>query len=180
MATQTNTTQVFPQNQPIFIDVRTKGSLVKYRAWVGPHIVRGLTKGPVEKAKEVVARIARATEDVPDVVRELVHNVTDYIVENSHLTEVAVMLSTFFLFGEYIAIRVRLQRLNGPISNGRVWLHVTVLFKGDDGLKALSRHVVERFFELYAPNQVDRDQVYNVIYTAARIAFNAYKGAGKH
>jgi len=179
MATQTKP-QVFPEKEPVFVDMKTSKELTKYRAWVGPHVVRGITSGSPDMVKEVVTRMARAEAEPPYVVKSLVASVADYVAAQSQTgnTEVSVKLARHFYFGEKMVVMVRAQYLN-RYYGGAWWAEIRVVFVGDDGLKALSRHMVMRFIEFEPPHVIDRDKLYNVLMRAVRIAYNAYRGAEK-
>jgi hypothetical protein len=174
--------QVFPEKEPTFYELKVGKVYTKYRAWIGPYIAKGITMGPEDKVKEVVRRMAHAKAEPLDVIKSLVESVAEYMstASESGLMDIGVVLGTFFHLGEYMAIMVKLQRLSGPYSHNRVWGEIKVMFKGYDGLKALSKHVVMRYVEFYAPNKVDKAQLYNVLYEAARIAYNAYGWAHKN
>jgi hypothetical protein len=180
MAIQTNP-QVFPEKEPFFIELKVGKELTKYRAWVGPHVVWGITEGPADKVKAVVARMARAEAEPVDDIKSLVASVADYVAAQSQtgIVDIAVKMARYFHFGEKMVVMVRAQYLN-RYYGGQWWVEIRVMFKGDDGLKALSRHMVMRFVELEPPHIIDRDKLYNVLLRAARIAYNAYRRAEKH
>jgi len=179
MITQTKP-QVFPEKEPFFIELKVGKELTKYRAWVGPHIVKGITKGPADKVKAVVARMARAEAEPIEDIKSLVAAVADYVAAQSQSgnTDITVKMGRYFHFGEKMVVMVRAEYLN-RYYGGSWWVEIRAMFKGDDGLKALSRHVVMRFVESEPPHMIDRDKLYNVLYEAARIAYNAYRGAEK-
>jgi len=179
MATQTKP-QVFPEKEPVFVDIKTSKGLTKYRAWVGPYIVHGITEGPVDKVKAVVARMARSEAELIEDIKSLVASVADYVAAQSQsgITDIVVSMGRYFHFGEKMVVMVRAEYLN-RYYGGSWWVEIRVMFKGDDGLKALSRHMVMRFVEPEPPHMIDRDKLYNVLYEAARIAYNAYRGAEK-
>jgi hypothetical protein len=180
MATQTKP-QIFPEKEPFFIELKVGKELTKYRAWVGPHVVWGITSGPADKVKAVVARMARAEAEPIEDIKSLVASVADYVAAQSltGITDITVKMGRYFHFGEKMVVMVRAQYLNRYFG-GSWWAEVRVAFKGDDGLKALSRHMVMRFVEFEPPHIIDRDKLYNVLYEAARIAYNAYRRAEKH
>jgi hypothetical protein len=178
MASQT-TTQNPTKKEPFFVYIKVGEVYTKYRAWVGDYVVRGLTMGNKEAVKSVVGRMAEARADLIDKVKDLVSMVADHVVKASEarIVDIGLAMGTYFHLGEYIMIQVKVQRLNGHL-NERWWGQIRVMFKGADGLKALSKHVVERYVEFYS-DKISRDKIYNVLYEAARMAFNAYIWAHK-
>ena len=173
--------QIFPEKEPFFIELKVGKELTKYRAWVGPYIVKGITEGPADEVKAVVARMARAEAEPIEDIKSLVAAVADYVAAQSQtgITDITVSMGRYFHLGEKMVVMVKAEYLN-RYYGGSWWTEVKVMFKGDDGLKALSRHVVMRIFESEPPHMIDRDKLYNVLYEAARIAYNAYRGAGNH
>jgi len=180
MATQTKP-EIFPEKEPFFIELKVGKELTKYRAWVGPHVVWGLTSGPADKVKAVVARMARAEAEPVDDIKSLVASVADYVSAQSQSgnSEITVKIGRYFVYGEKMVVMVRAQYIP-RYYGGSWWVEIRVVFKGHDGLKPLSRHMVMRILESEPPHMIDRDWLYNVLLRAARIAYNAYRGAGKH
>jgi len=176
MATQLKS-QIPTKNAPIFWEIKERGEWTKYRAWVGDYVVDGLTANK-EAAKEVVNRMAAAENDLIDKLKQLVSSVVDNVVaaSQSGSADIGVYMGMTFHLGEYMAIKVTIQRVTHIRANTRWWGRVVVMFKGYDGYRVLSRHKVWRYVEFYT-DTVPRDKLYNVIYEAARIAFNAYKRA---
>jgi hypothetical protein len=175
-----NEIQIFPEKEPVFIEIKSTKDRIRYRAWIGHFVARGVTMGSVDRLKEVVARMARA-EAEPKPVKHLVDMATDYVVNASMygLMDIGVVLGTHFHMGEYLGVMVKLQRLNSPYYSTRVWAEIRAFFKGYDGLMSLARHSVLSYIEFYAPNMVDRDKLYRTIYQAVRIVYNAYGFAGR-
>ncbi len=169
------------EKEPFFVELKVGKELTKYRAWVGSYVVEGVTSGPRDKVKALVRRMAQAEAEPNHNVKALVEAVTDHVmaaIENG-AKEVGVVMGNFFLMGEYMRIAVKIERIYRP--NGvELWGMVRVTFRGDDGLKALAKHAVWRYVDFSSDNKVDRDRLYRILLRAATIAFNAYKGAGRH
>ncbi len=179
MATQINSQTT--EKEPFFVELKVGKELTKYRAWVGRYVVQGVTSGPKDKVKAVVRRMAQARAEPHDNVKALVEAVTDYVVSafESGAKDVAVAMGNYFHLGEYMRIAVKIERIYRAYG-AELWGMVRVMFKGFDGLKALSKHVVWRYVEFYPPNKVDRNELYNILLEAATIAFNAYGWADKY
>jgi hypothetical protein len=175
------TPQIFPEKEPFFIELKVGKELTKYRAWVGPHVVWGITSGPADKVKAVVARMARAEAEPIEDIKSLVAAVADYVSAQSQtgIVDIAVKMARYFHFGEKMVVMVRAQYLNRDYG-GQWWAEIRVVFKGDDGLKSLSKHMVMRYMDFEPPHIIDRDKLYNTLLQAARIAYNAYRRAEKH
>ena len=178
MATQ-NKIQVFPEKEPVFVDIKVGKELTKYRAWIGHYFVKGITEGSADEVKAVVRRMAEARAEPVEEIKALLEVVADYVATHSQtgLTDIAVKMGRHFHFGEKMVVMVKAEYLN-RYYGGSWWVEVRVMFKGDDGLKALSKHIVSRIVEFGVA--IDRDRLYNMLYEAARIAFNAYIHSGQY
>jgi len=178
MATQLKS-QIPTKNTPIFWEIKERGEWAKYRAWVGDYVVDGLTANK-EAAKEVVDRMAAAENDLIDKLKQFVNHVVDNVVEvsKSSSLDIGVYMGTQFHLAEYMAVKVTLQRVTHPRATSKWWGQIKVMFKGYDGYRVMSKHKVWRYVEFYS-DPIPRDKLYNVIYEAARIAFNAYKWSAK-
>jgi hypothetical protein len=178
---QTINTQNPTKKDPIFLEIKVRGEWAKYRAWVGDYVVDGITANNKEAVKEVVNRMAAAQSDLIDKLKQFVDHVVDNVVATSKTGsyDIGTYMGTYFHLGEYMAVMVKIQRITTPRVNSRWWGMIKVMFKGSDGHKALSKHIVWRYVEFYT-DTVPREKLYNVIYFAARMAFNAYWWASKN
>ncbi len=169
------------QKQVFFKKVKVVGEIAKYEAFIGDYLVRGITAGSEAAVREVVNRMAAFQYDLIDRVRQLVASVVDNViaVSKSGVFNVGTYAGVVFHLGEYIGIMVKLERVTHIRAFSKWWGVIKVVFKGFDGHKTLSRHVVVRYVEFYS-DMVAHDKLYNVVYEAARIAFNAYKYASKN
>ena len=183
MVTQTITqkSQTSTKKSPIFWEIKVRGEWAKYRARVGDYVAGGLTENKEESVREVVNRMAAAENDLIDKLKQLVSSVVDNVVavSQSGASDVGTYMGTTFHLGEYMGIKVTIQRVTHPRASTRWWGRVMVMFKGYDGYRVLSKHKVWRYVEFYN-DTIPRDKLYNVIYEAARIAFNAYKWSSKN
>jgi len=179
MASQINS-QIPQEKEPFFIELKVGKDQTKYRAWVGHYVVRGITRGDKEAVKAVVRRMAEAKVDLIEQLKDMIAMVSENVARASetHMVDIGVVMGTYFHLGEYMGVMVRLERLNGA-AGGRWWGQVRVMFKGADGNRALSKHVIERYVEFYS-NAVSYDKIYGVLYDMARIVFNAYIWAHRH
>ena len=169
------------EKEPFFVDLKVGKDLTKYKAWVGTYVVEGVTSGPKDKVKAVVRRMAQARAVPHDNVKALVEAVTNQVMAaiESGSKEVGVVMGNYFHLGEYMRIVVKIERIYRPHGT-ELWGMVRVMFRGDDGLKALARHVVWRYIDFYPNSKVNRDMLYEVLLEAATIAYNAYARAVSH
>jgi hypothetical protein len=169
------------QKEPFFVGIKVRGEVAKYKAWVGDYVAHGITAGNKEAVKEVVARMAAAQYDLIDKLKQLAATVVDNVVaaSRSNAYDIGTHMGTYFHLGEYMAVMVKIQRVTHPRAASKWWGEIRVMFKGSDGHKALSKHVVGRYVEFYS-DIVPRDKLYNVVSEAMRIAFNAYMWAHKN
>ncbi len=176
MATQINS-QTPTVNQVFFKKIKVSGEIAKYKAFIGYYLVRGITAGSEAAVREVVNRMAAAQNDLIDKVRQLVASVVDNViaVSKSGVFNVGTHAGVVHL-GDYIGIMVKLERVTHIRAASKWWGVIKVVFDGYDGHMVRSKHMVVRYVEFYSDN-VPRDKLYNVVYEAARIAFNAYKRA---
>jgi hypothetical protein len=175
MATQTKTQ--IPTQKPVFFKkVKVVGEIAKYKAFIGDYLVRGITAGSEAAVREVVNCMAAAPHDLIDKVRQLVASVVDNViaVSKSGVFNVGTYAGVVFHLGEYIGVMVKLERVTHIRAASKWWGEIRVIFKGNDGHKALSKHVVVRYVEFYS-DVVSYDKLYNTVYEATRIAFNAYR-----
>jgi hypothetical protein len=168
-------TQTPTKKDQLFLKVKVDRDITRYKAWVGNYMVRGWTAGGREAVEEVVTRMAEAKVDLIDKIKSLVTSMANNVVaaSESGAVDIGMAMGTFFYLGEYLAVMVKIQRVTHPRASSRWWGQVRITFKGFDGHKALSKHVVERYVEFYT-DKVDRNKLYSVLYEAARLAFNAY------
>jgi septum formation topological specificity factor MinE len=157
------------------------GISFRYRALVGDHVVHGVTIGGEPAVMGVVNRMARAEADLLPKLRSMVEAIVDHVVKATEVgvNNVEVAMGAFFHTSEYLEVSVNIRRLaiSPTWDSGRWWGVVKAMFKGEDGHKPLSKHVVEYHFESYGA--VDRDILYSRTYQAARMAYNAYVWANK-
>jgi hypothetical protein len=173
--------QTPPKKDPVFWEIKVRGEVAKYRAWIGDYVVRGITAGDKDKVREVVNRMAAARNDLIDRLKQLVEAVVDNVVASSKsgAYDIGTYMGTVFHLGEYLGIMVKIQKVTTPRTTSRWWGEIRVVFKGYDGHKALSKHIVGRYVEFYT-DTIPREKLYSVIYEAARIVFNAYWWASKN
>jgi hypothetical protein len=171
-------TQNPTKKEPLFWNIwklKVRGDEVKYKAWVGNYLVCGITRGDREAVKDVLNRMAAAENDLIDKVKQLVDQVVENVVmaSKSGSYDIGLFMSTIFHVAEFMGIIVDIKRPFNPRLSSKWWGKIKVVFKGADGHMAFSKHGVVRYVEFYG-DVVPRDKLYNVIYEAARIAFNAY------
>ena len=173
--TQNQQTQTPMKKGQLFLKVKVDKDITKYKAWVGNYMVRGLTAGGREAVEEVVTRMAEAKVDLIDKIKSLIASVANNVaaISESGAMDIGIVAGTSFHLGEYLAVMVKIQRVTHPRASSRWWGQIRITFKGFDGHKALSKHVVERYVEFYT-DKVDKNKLYSVLYETARMAFNAY------
>jgi hypothetical protein len=170
--------QIPTQKQVFFKKVKVAGEIAKYEAFIGEYLVRGITAGSKAAVEEVVNRMAAASHDLIDKVKQLVASVVDNViaVSKSGVFNVGTHAGVVFYLGEYIGVMVKLERVTHVRAASKWWGEIRAVFKGSDGHKAVSKHVVVRYVEFYS-DMVPLDKLYHVVYEAVRIAFNAYRHA---
>jgi hypothetical protein len=173
--TQNQQIQTLTKKDQLFLKVKVDKDITRYKAWVGNYMVRGWTAGGRDAVEEVVTRMAEAKVDLIDKIKTLVASVANNVAtaSESGAVDIGMAVGTFFHLGEYLAVMVKIQRVTHPHVSSRWWGQIRITFKGYDGHKALSEHVVQRYVEFYT-DKVDKDRLYSVLYETARVAFNAY------
>jgi len=155
-----------------FKDIKVRGELAEYKAWIGSYMVRGITKA--EGVKSVLTRMSETRAELIDKLERIVVSVVENVAAGMETgaMDVGVYMGTYFQLGEYLGVAVKIQRVTHPRVYNRWWGVVRSVFRGYDGLIVNSRHAVKRYVEF--PDNVDRAKLYDVICQTARIAYNAY------
>jgi hypothetical protein len=170
METQTKSQNL--KKELFFKDIKVRGELASYSAWVGDYAVRGITKADEEGIKSLVARMSEAKADLIDKLERMVASVAESAVANMEagIMDISMYAGTSFHLGEYLGVVLKI-RWSVRVYN-RWWGVTYAVFKGYDGLITNSRHVVRRYVEF--PEDVNLAELYSAIYQATRMAYNAY------
>jgi hypothetical protein len=157
----------------LILKMKADADNTTYEALVNDYVVHGSTAGGEEAVRDVLARMSAAQADLTDDLKRIVASAADVAVaaSESGALDISVTMGTFHL-GEYLAVAVEIHRVTHPRATSKWWGVVRAVFKGFDGRRAQSEHVVERTVEFYT-DKVDRDRLYRVLYGATRMAFNA-------
>jgi len=162
------------RREPVILKIKVGADAAKYKALVSDYFAYGVTAGSKEAVSDVLARMSAARADLTDSLKHMIASVADNVVaaSESGAMDVGVAVGTLYS-GEHFAVMVKVHRVTHPRATSKWWGVVYAMFKGFDGHKTQSRHIVRRHVEFYT-DKIDRDKLYRVLYEAARIVFNAY------
>jgi hypothetical protein len=133
----------------------------RYKASIGDYFVYGVTSGGEKSVKDVLARMSAARAELTDELKRVVTSAVNTAVaaSESGALDIGVAMGTL--------------RVTHPRATSKWWGVIRAMFKGFDGHKARSTHIVQRYVEFYT-DKVDRDKLYRILYEVTQMAFNAY------